>query len=83
MEIAAGSLLGAVRSFIAAEQGADDAQEVGVETQLFVEGYIDSFAVVRLIAALERDLGLDLPPGALIPEDFASVETLRQRLAEL
>ena len=54
-----------------------------LDTQLFQEGFIDSFAVVRLIAALESGLGLDLPTGALIPEDFASVEILRRRLAEL
>ena len=82
MEVAASALLDAVRRFVADDQGLES-QEIEPETQLFQEGYIDSFAVVRLITSLERDLDLDLPPGALIPEDFASVATLRQRLAQL
>ena len=82
MEVAASSLLEAVREFLEAEQGVEP-EEVQLDTQLFQEGFIDSFAVVRLIAALESGLGLDLPTGALIPEDFASVEILRRRLAEL
>ncbi|MDY7092247.1 MAG: phosphopantetheine-binding protein [Acidobacteriota bacterium] len=82
MNVAIDQLLAAVRSFVREDQGLST-EDLDAETQLFQEGYIDSFAVVRLIADLEQRLSLNLPSGALIPEDFATVSTLHGRLEEL
>jgi acyl carrier protein len=47
------------------------------------DGYLDSFALVELIADLEKHLNTPLEDGALIPEDFETPETLYNRLQEL
>jgi acyl carrier protein len=38
---------------------------------------------VELIAELEKQLGLQLPDGSLIPEDFETPQVLYDRLQEL
>lgn len=76
------TLLTAIRNFIETHKGLDPSS-VEVDTQLFQEGYLDSFSMVALIDKLSDELSLQLSPGDLIPDDFASVRSLEQRLQEL
>jgi acyl carrier protein len=71
-------VLNTVRGFINDRGG--DAKSVGPSTRLLGDGYVDSFALIELIATLEKSLGMKLEDGALIPEDFETVETLFDRL---
>jgi acyl carrier protein len=56
---------------------------VGPKTALLRDGLLDSFALIELIGALEQKLGISLPDGALIPEDFETPTVLYNRLMEL
>lgn len=71
-------ILATVQSFVGDRGG--DAASIQPKTPLLGEGYIDSFALIELIGTLEEALGLQIPDGALIPEDFETVETLFDRL---
>jgi acyl carrier protein len=53
------------------------------DTRLLQEGVLDSFSLVELIGELEAALGLQLPDGTLLPEDFESPKVLCARLQAL
>jgi len=82
MDIDPTALLASVRTFIESRKGLELSTLDG-DSQLFQEGYLDSFSLVELIAELEQLLPGKLAPGDLIPDDFASVGVLEQRLREL
>ena len=75
-------VIGIVRDFVAHSKS-DVAQNINDDTLLLQEGYLDSFALVELISELETQLGVSLPDGALIPEDFESPQVLWERLQQL
>ncbi|MFO0680464.1 MAG: hypothetical protein U0234_00360 [Sandaracinus sp.] len=56
---------------------------VTADTQLFLEGLVDSFAVAELVGELERARGAAFAEGSLVPDDFESPRTLFARLEEL
>jgi acyl carrier protein len=82
MNVSMDSLLGVIRDFVETKRG-KPAGGIGAETALLRDGYLDSFALVELIAELEKRLSLDLPAGSLIPEDFETPQVLHDRLADL
>jgi acyl carrier protein len=75
-------MLGVVRGFVEKKRG-KSAQAIGPKTALLRDGYLDSFALVELIAELEKQLAISLPDGSLIPEDFETPQVLCDRLREL
>ena len=82
MDVPLSSILDVVRGFVEHKRG-KPAQAIGAETPLLRDGYLDSFALVELIAELEKKLGISLPDGSLIPEDFESPTVLYNRLQEI
>ncbi len=82
MEVSLEAVLGVIRGFVASKRG-KPAQGIQANTALLRDGYLDSFGLVELIAELEKQLALQLPDGALIPEDFETPEVLFNRLQEL
>ena len=66
-----------------APQRGKSAAAIHANTALLRDGYLDSFALVELIAELEKQLNISLPDGSLIPEDFETPEVLFNRLQEL
>jgi acyl carrier protein len=82
MDVSLGAVLPIVRSFVEHKRGKPAAEIVG-HTALLRDGYLDSFALVELIAELEKTLGISLPDGALIPEDFETPQVLAERLQEV
>ena len=82
MSLTLETTLTVVRDFVASSSGGD-VSSIDGDTLLLQDGHIDSFALVDLIGELERKLGLDLPEGALIPEDFETTKTLFDRLGEI
>lgn len=82
MDVPMESILGVVRNFVEHKRG-KPAQAIGPKTALLQDGYLDSFALVELIAELEKQLSISLPDGSLIPEDFETPEVLSNRLKEL
>lgn len=71
-----------ISDFVARTRGTPETP-IGGETRLLQEGLVDSFGLVELIVDLEGALGLDLPQGSLIPEDFETPMVLYARLTEL
>jgi acyl carrier protein len=82
MQVPLDAILNVVREFVERKRG-KSAQAIGPHTALLRDGYLDSFALVELIAELEKQLKLSLDDGSLIPEDFETPETLYNRLQEL
>ncbi len=82
MNISHQRVLEIIQQFITHKQGAA-ARPIAADTPLLGEGYLDSFALVELIAELERQLPATLPDGSLIPEDFETPRTLCERLEQL
>jgi acyl carrier protein len=82
MDVSHQRVLEIIRQFVAHKQGAA-ARPIAVNTPLLQDGHLDSFALVELIAELERGLPAILPDGSLIPEDFETPQTLCERLEQL
>jgi len=82
MNVSHQRVLEVVQQFVAHKQGSA-LRPITAETPLLRDGYLDSFALVELIAELERQLPATLPDGSLIPEDFETPRTLFERLEQL
>lgn len=82
MDVSMEAMLGVVRRFVESKRG-KPTQGIGPTTALLRDGYLDSFALVELIVELEKQLAIELPDGALIPEDFETPQVLYDRLQEL
>jgi acyl carrier protein len=82
MDVPIDSILPIIRGFVEHKRG-KPADAIGPHTALLRDGYLDSFALVELIAELEKQLGIQLPDGSLIPEDFETPQVLHDRIAEL
>jgi acyl carrier protein len=81
MDVALEPVLKVVNDFVAQKKGGN--QNIGADTLLLQDGYLDSIALVELIHELEQRLGINLPDGSLIPEDFESPRVLHNRLLEI
>jgi len=84
MDVSQDLMMRVVREFVERKRG-KPALSIGLNTALLRDGYLDSFALVELIVELEKQLGVDLPAGSLIPEDFETPQpqVLYDRLQEL
>jgi acyl carrier protein len=82
MDVPIDRILVVVRGFVETKRG-KPADAIGANTALLRDGYLDSFALVELIAELEKQLAISLPDGSLIPEDFETPQVLHERLQEL
>jgi acyl carrier protein len=76
------AILIVIRAFVLRTRGTPDA-DITANTRLLQEGHVDSFGLIDLITELEGQLGLDLPQGSLIPEDFETPQILHERLVAL
>jgi len=50
------------------------------EESLFESGYLDSFALTDMVAALEKEFQLQVPDSDLTPRKFDSVERIESYL---
>lgn len=46
------------------------------EIGLIEEGYIDSFAIVNIVASLEEEFNIELEAEDIIPENFYSIHSI-------
>ena len=53
------------------------------EESLFASGLIDSIAIVRLVAHVERELDVTVPAPVLVPDNFRTIRVLASYLAGL
>lgn len=82
MTIAIENVVAVVDQFVVRTKGFP-AGSVAADTALMREGYVDSFGIAELTTEVERALGLQLPAGTLIPEDFESPRVLWERLRDV
>lgn len=82
MDVSLERVLTVVQEFAARKQGAA-ARPIEADTPLLRDGHIDSFGLVELIAELQAKLEIDIPDGALIPEDFETPRILVDRFHDL
>jgi acyl carrier protein len=82
MNISHERVLEIIQQFVEHKKGVA-VEPIAADTYLLRDGYLDSFALVELIAELERQLPATIPDGALIPEDFETPQTLCERLEQL
>lgn len=50
-------------------------------SDFFGEGLIDSFDMMRLIALIEQEYGVQVAGTDMMPQNFASLEALKELLA--
>ena len=55
-------------------------QKLRDDDAILTSGLIDSLSILKLIASLENRLGLKIPTVQVQPEDFDSVDTIRDTL---
>ena len=53
-----------------------------MEIDLFEEGFLDSFGVLRLVVGLSEKFNIDLDIGDVSREDMASVASITRRVKE-
>lgn len=62
-----------IKHFIAGELAGQPTLIIGDDEDLLLSGLVDSLGVVRLIAFLEEQTGLSIPPGEITIENFGTV----------
>lgn len=65
-----------IAAFIAEELIGDPGVDVDVEQNLISDGSLDSVGVMRLVAHLETEFGMTIPPTDLVPEHFRTIRLM-------
>lgn len=68
-------------TFIQSELLSDSGAEIAPDDDLLLSGLIDSIGVMSLLAFIETDLGIHVPPQDVTIENFSTVETMDGYLA--
>jgi len=56
--------------------GGDSEEDISVEDDLLNSGLLDSLGIVRLIAFIEGEYGIKVPPQDMVIDNFVSVEAM-------
>lgn len=65
-----------IKQFIAVEMVGQPNLQIGDDEDLLLSGLVDSLGVVRLIAFLEEQTGVSIPPGEITIENFGTVNAM-------
>jgi acyl carrier protein len=65
-----------IKHFIATEMVGQAQLQIGDDEDLLLSGLVDSLGVVRLIAFLEDETGVSIPPGEITIENFGTVSAM-------
>lgn len=63
-------------AFITRELLTDRGLRIGPDDELLLSGLLDSLGVMALIAFIETELGVKVPPGDVTIDHFASVRAM-------
>jgi acyl carrier protein len=69
-----------ITDFLATELLGASGPKIDPDENLFVSGHVDSLGIMRLIAHLETELALEIPPADLVPDNFRSVRVMAEYL---
>lgn len=59
----------------------DDDFEVEQDTDLLTSGALDSMALIRLVAAIETQYEIKIPPTDLVIENFINIQSIENYLS--
>ena len=59
-----------------------DGIELTRDDELLLEGYIDSLGIIRLVAFMEEEFGMPVPPEDVTIENFRSVAVIAEYVLE-
>ena len=79
----AGQRAAALRQYGECERLLLEELDVPPDENLFTSGLIDSVGAMRLVSHMESSLGVKIPPGDLVPENFHTVEVMAKFLKGL
>jgi len=65
-----------ILDFIETEFLSDAEHSVGIDDELFLDGVLDSLAVMRLVAFLESHTETSIPPEDVTLENFHSIRAI-------
>ncbi len=72
-----------IRQFIATKLIADGSDVKLTDTASLIDsGIIDSFGIMTLLGYLEEDFSIQISGDDLIPENFASIETISEFISK-
>ena len=71
----------AIRRYIRTELLNDETLEIGPDQDLLLSETLDSLNVVRLVAHLEAEAGIDIPAQDVTLENFATLQKIEAYLA--
>lgn len=71
-----------ISHFIIAEMGNEEA-DVTLSVDLFASGLVDSMGIMRLVAYLESEFELSVPPEDLTIENFQSIEAMAEYIQRM
>ena len=72
-----------IRQFIVTELLSDCNGDGLTDTiPLIEEGIIDSFGIMTLLGYLEENFAIEITPDELVPENFASITTINDFIAQ-
>jgi len=54
----------------------EDESILNVDDPLLEEEILDSAALIDLVIFLEKELNISIPPDALVPENFETIQTI-------
>ena len=52
-------------------------------SDFLAEGLLDSFDLITLVAALDKEYGISIPGTDIVPENFRNLETIANLLQKL
>ncbi|MEM6673332.1 MAG: acyl carrier protein [Planctomycetota bacterium] len=70
----------AIRTYIQVEILGDPEFTIDADQDLLLSETLDSLSVVRLVAHLEQETGLEIPPEDVTLENFASLSRIDEYL---
>lgn len=65
-----------ITNFISEDLMVESVNELSSEGNLFVEGHIDSMGIMKLIAHIESNLQIKIPPKDLVPKNFMTIQAM-------
>lgn len=69
-----------IKSYIGTSLSRKPIDALSAESNLFAEGYLDSIGIMKLIAHIETQLELKIPPKDLVPRNFMTIKAMSSYL---
>ena len=65
-----------IKSYIGTSLSQKPIEGLSPDSNLFAEGYLDSIGIMKLIAHIEAQLEIKIPPKDLVPRNFMTIQAM-------